>query len=65
MTRSFKRYACPTKEEALASLVARKKAQISILKAQLRSAEHDLRMAETGVSSTTLQDCVFELAALT
>ena len=45
---SKKRYACPTKEEALESLRARKRVQVSILKAQLRSAEHDLRLAMTG-----------------
>lgn len=33
-----KRFACPTKEEALESFRARKKRQIKILKAQLHSA---------------------------
>lgn len=39
-----KRFACPTKEEALESFKRRKIVQISILKAQLRSAELDLAL---------------------
>jgi hypothetical protein len=42
-----KRFACPTKEEALASFVARKEKQIRILKAQLRNAAEALRLAST------------------
>ena len=45
LKQSRKRYACPTKEEALASFKRRKEVQISILKAQLRSAEWDLALA--------------------
>lgn len=39
-----KRFACPTKEEAMESFKRRKIVQISILKAQLRSAELDLAL---------------------
>lgn len=41
-----KRFACPTKEEALASFMARKKKQIHILSSQLQNAETALRMAD-------------------
>lgn len=40
-----KRFACPTKEEAMESYKRRKAVQISILQAQLRSAERDLALA--------------------
>jgi hypothetical protein len=41
-----KRFACPTKEEALESFVARKKRQIGILSAQLRNAEDAIHKAQ-------------------
>lgn len=41
-----KRYACPTKREALESLVARKRRQISILETQTRRAKLVLALAE-------------------
>lgn len=40
-----KRYAYPTKEEALIGFKARKERQISILKARLSGAEHELDIA--------------------
>lgn len=40
-----KRYACPTKEEALVSFIARKQKQIKILKGQTRDAEEALALA--------------------
>ncbi len=43
---SRKRYACPTKEEALVSYTARKKSQVSKLRAQLSSAEEALGLVE-------------------
>lgn len=42
-----KRFACPTKEEAMESFKRRKEVQISILKAQLRSAEWDFALARS------------------
>jgi hypothetical protein len=39
-----KRFACPTRQEALQSFVARKLRQISILRAQLSGAEDALRI---------------------
>jgi len=47
LKQSRKRYACPTKEEAMESFKRRKTVQISILKAQLRSAEEDLALASS------------------
>ena len=41
-----KRFACPTKEEALDSFKARKKKQIRILKEQLKRAEDALSFAD-------------------
>jgi hypothetical protein len=43
---SRKRYACPTIEEARESYIARKNAQIRILKAQLNRAESGLQIME-------------------
>ncbi len=43
---AHKRYACPTKEEALESYTARKKSQIRKLKAQLSSTEEALGLVE-------------------
>ena len=43
-----KRYACPTKEEALASFRARKQRQIKLLRAQLTKAETALNLSEAG-----------------
>lgn len=51
-----KRYACPTKEEALASFIARKECQVSILFHQLETAKHCLhlgrKMKETPLNKT-------------
>jgi hypothetical protein len=44
---SKKRFAYPTKEEALVSYMARKKRQIEILKSQLKRAEIALGKSET------------------
>lgn len=41
-----KRFACPTKEEALESFMARKRRQIRILTAQRKNAKEALRLAE-------------------
>ena len=41
-----KRYACPTREEALESFIARKKRQASIYSARLRTAKTAIKMAE-------------------
>ena len=46
LKQSRKRYACPTKEEALVSFKRRKEVQISYLKRQLASAEGDLALAD-------------------
>lgn len=43
---SKKRFACPTKKEALESFKARKRRQIKIVKAQLKRAEEALSAAE-------------------
>ena len=40
-----KRFACPTEEEAMVSFLARKKRQLSILKAQAKHVEEVLRLA--------------------
>lgn len=42
-----KRYALPSKKEALESFMARKKRQISILSRQMKDAEEALRIATT------------------
>ena len=41
-----KKYACPEIDQALTSLIARKKRQIGILTYQLRDAQHALELAE-------------------
>jgi hypothetical protein len=43
---AHKRYACSTEQEAKESFIARKKRQISILKARLRDAEEALKLME-------------------
>ncbi len=45
---SLKRYACPTKEEALQSFYVRKRRQIKILKANLVKAETALKLKPEG-----------------
>ena len=45
LTAARKRYACPTKEEALISYRARKRRQVKILRAQLKQAEQALNLA--------------------
>jgi hypothetical protein len=45
LDKSHKKFACPTKEEALESFIARKKAQIRILRGKLEQAETALNMA--------------------
>ena len=45
---SRKRFACPTKVEAMVSFIARKRAQIRIYKARLESAEMALEMVTGG-----------------
>jgi hypothetical protein len=42
-----KRYACPTKQEALESFIARKKRQIEILSVQLHNAQSALNIGES------------------
>lgn len=44
-----KRFACPTKEEALESFIARKKAQKRIYEARARHAERALKIAKNMV----------------
>lgn len=44
LTSARKRYACPTKEEALASYHARKRRQVEILRHQLKRAEAALTL---------------------
>lgn len=44
-----KRFACPTREEALESFRARKRRQARLLRDQLRRVEQALLMAELGV----------------
>ena len=44
-----KRYACPTKEEALECFMYRKKRQLSILNAKVRQVEHAIQLATNGV----------------
>jgi hypothetical protein len=41
-----KRFACPTKKEALESLIARRQRKIFILTGQIRDAEETIRKAE-------------------
>ena len=43
---SRKKFACPTKEEAMVSFIARKRAQIRIYKDRLESAEMALEIVE-------------------
>lgn len=43
---SRKRYACPTKEEAMESFLARKRKQMKILKAKLAHVEEAIQIAE-------------------
>lgn len=43
---AYKRFACPTKEEAFESFLARKKREIKIYKARIASAERALTAAE-------------------
>jgi hypothetical protein len=50
-----KRYAYPTKKEALTSLFKRKKQQVRILKKQLRTAEIALRNAEGMIKNLELK----------
>lgn len=45
---SRKRFACPTKDEAMVSYIARKKAQIRIYTARLESAQRALNELEKG-----------------
>ena len=47
---AHKRWACPTKEEALRSYRARKRRQIKILRAQLREAKAALQLTQDGQS---------------
>lgn len=46
-----KRWACPTKAEARASFLARKRRQLRILAAQARAAEEAIRLADDAVSN--------------
>lgn len=48
---AFKRWACNTENEALASLIARRKRQTSILKTQLARAENELALAEAAYAT--------------
>ena len=48
-----KRWACPTREEAMESFIARKERQLSILKAQARNVEAALDRAKEMVSTST------------
>jgi len=51
-----KRFAYPTKEEAMQSFIARKKSQINILRAQMNEAEVLLYMAENNKSELSIAD---------
>ena len=51
---SRKRFAYPTKEEALESFKARKRRQIKIVSAQLRSAERNLQLAEGTIKRSNI-----------
>jgi len=51
-----KKYAYPTKEEALTAFKFRKKRQIKILNAQLKRAELALNLAENNETSSNLSD---------
>lgn len=44
-----KRFACPTREEAMASFRARKQRQVTLLRNQLRRVEQALWLADLGV----------------
>ena len=46
LTDARKRYACPTKEDAMVSFLARKNRQLGILKAQTRRVEIAINIAE-------------------
>lgn len=52
-----KRWACNTEQEALASFVARKNKQISILTHRLRAAEKDLALASKADLTSDLKAC--------
>lgn len=45
---SKRKFACPTKEQAKKSFIARKKAQIRILRRKLKTAEEALEMMSSG-----------------
>lgn len=51
-TAARKRFACPTKAEAMESFLARKKRQRAILSAQLRNVEKALKLAEAEALTT-------------
>ena len=51
---AYKQFACPTKEEALDSFIARKERQIRILKRQTRDAEDALQLARSRGSMTVI-----------
>jgi hypothetical protein len=46
---SRKRYACPTREEAMESFIARKRRQLKILRAQIQRVERALDDANAGL----------------
>jgi len=53
---SRKRYAYPTKKEALNSLIIRRTRQVDILKARLDQANMELAVAK-GIKPTTFKEC--------
>lgn len=52
LDKSHKRYACETKEMALASFIARKQRQLRILRGQLKGAEAALAVAQNATPET-------------
>lgn len=62
---SYKKFACPTKEQARRSFVARKDRQIKILKAQLRSSTTARDKALWEISQEAENDNVDEMGTTT
>lgn len=58
LTNAHKRYACPTKDEALESFIKRKEKQLRLLSAQVKNIESALALAKTGKHPETTKDFV-------
>lgn len=57
-----KRYACPTKEEALTSFIARKTKQLRIMRACIRDVECAVKLAKEGKTIGSITDFEFDIS---